>query len=436
MNQPLPADPGIRSAPGCRKPHRVRSPIGSRAAIAAICFLVGAFAAQPTFSQQESSASTPPLTAEIPLEGARFIAVGASVAHDSNFFRDPGLVFPIESETITTAYAGFRIDKPYAQQRFYLDITATAYRYAKFSELDFDGLNYFGAWYWHLTPRITGTLSASRTETPTQFAYTLSRQSNVTTNESYVFDLAGQVFGGWYALLGASQYDRKSESSSLQSIPDYTESRAEAGIRYRFGSGSQIDALARRIDGEQAGQVIGGVVVAGTENYKEDQAELRATWIASARSNVSARVTYLDRRYDSTPQFDFSGTAGELRFAWQPTAKVDFAAAATRNIYPFQGGLQSNYRVSNAISLEPAWRPTVTTRLYMTAQLIDEQYPLAAGAGTEREDRISRAVLGLDWRAARNLSFGATLAYEERSSNVALAEYDVTLARLSATLLF
>lgn len=408
-----------------------------RAALAATCMALAAGVSLPVVAQEPPAPrEAPPTTAEIPLEGARFIAAGASVTHDSNFFRDPGLLRAVESETITTAYAGLRIDKPYAQQRFYLDVMATVYRYDKFNDLDFSGLNYFGAWYWHLTPRISGTLSASRTEAPTQFQYTLSRQSNVTIDESYVFNLVGNVSGGWHVLLGASAVDRTSEQSSLQSVPDYTEYRGEAGIRYAVRPGTQVDALWRRIDGNQAAQVLSGVVVAREDNYKEDQTELSVTWGISAKSTLFGRATYVDRRYEQTPQFDFSGTAGEIRFDWRPTSKVDVMASAARNLYPFQGGIQSNYRVSNTFSLVPGWRPTATTRLYLDLRLTDEEYPTTTGSSTEREDTIERAILGFDWRALRNLSIGATVAYEQRTSSVALAEYEVTLGRLSATLVF
>ena len=112
-------------------------------------------------------------TTGAPLEEGPRIAVGASVAHDSNFFRDPGIVRSPQSETITTGYAGLLIDKPYAQQRFFLSATATAYRYDKNSYLDFEGFDYRAAWYWHLTPRVSGILSADRTQTPTQFQNTI-----------------------------------------------------------------------------------------------------------------------------------------------------------------------------------------------------------------------------------------------------------------------
>jgi len=398
--------------------------------------MAGAISLPLAAQEQPAPREALPTAAEIPLEGARFIAAGGSVTHDSNFFRESGLLRSVESETITTGYAGLRIDKPYAQQRFYLDVMATAYRYGKFSDLDFNGLNYFGAWYWHLSPHISGTLSASRTETPTQYQYSLSRESNVTTDESYVFNLVGNVSGGWHVLLGASRVDHTSEESSLQSVPDYTEDRGEAGIRYAFRPGTQVDALWRRVDGTQAAQVLGGVVIAGEDHYQEDQTELVVAWGISAKSALSGRLTYLDRRYDQTPQFDFSGTAGELRYSWLPTSKLDVTVSATRNLYPFQGGIQANYRVANTFSLAPAGRPTAATRLYLDLRVIDEQYPTDTGSGAERQDTTSRAVLGVDWRALRNLLIGASLNYEQRASDVALVEYEVTLGRLSATLVF
>jgi len=388
------------------------------------------------FGQPAPTGETPATTAGIPLAESTYVLVGGAVSSDSNIFRDSGQLVPVESETISSAYVGLRLDKPYAQQRFLVDATVTAYRYSSFDYLNFDGLNYLAAWYWHVTPRVNGTLSASRNQAPTQFQYTLGRQSNVTTYEDYVFNLVGNVTGGWNVLLGASRSDRSSELSSLQSTPDYTENRVEAGIRYLFQPGTQIDAIWRRIDGEQSGQAPGGVPLASAQDYREDQSELVLRWVASAKSTLLARATYVDRVYDLAPQSDFSGTEGEIRFVWLPTSKIDVGLSATRNLEPFQGSIQSNYRVANTYSLEPVWRITATVRSYLTVQLIDERYPATTGNTFERDDTTTRAIAGMDWRAARNLTFGATLQYEERSSNVSLVEYEATIGRLSATLVF
>ena len=372
----------------------------------------------------------------VPLEEARRILLGASVSHDSNFFRDPGLLRDPQSETITTGYVGLRIDKPYAQQRFLLDAIATAYRYDNFSYLNFNGFDYLAAWYWSLTPRLTGTLSASQTMTPTEFENTFGRQSNVATNENYIFNLDGWLFGGWHVLLGVSQSSTTSEQSALSNQPDYDQFSGEVGVRYLFRSGSEIAALWRRIEGDQGSQLINNVIVVSSTNYQEDQSELRGTWIVSPQSVFTGRVTYLDRRYDQTPENDFHGTAGELGYTWLPTSKLRLRLAATREIAPWQGSLSSNYRVSNTLSITPSWQATARTNVYMTLRRTYDDYPSSSTAVPERTDTTSIATLGVDWRALRNLSIGANLLYQQRASNDPFVEYDDTIGRLSVSLIF
>ena len=60
------------------------------------------------------------------------VITGGSVLYDSNVFRLPSTLSPqatlgrsTKSDTLTTAYLGLRIDKPYAQQRFQFDVTDT-----------------------------------------------------------------------------------------------------------------------------------------------------------------------------------------------------------------------------------------------------------------------------------------------------------------------
>jgi len=368
------------------------------------------------------------------LEDVRRIALGVSASHDSNLFRDPKQLRDPQSETITAGYVGLRIDKPYAQQRFFLDATATAYRYSKFSDLDFNALDYRAAWYWHLTPRLSGTLSADRTQTPTQFQDTLGRQSNVATSENYVFNLDGWFSGGWHVLLGASQSNRTSEQSALSNQPDYREFRGEFGVRYLFQSGSEIAAVRRRIEGDQDSQLINNVIVVSNVNYQEDQSELRGTWKLSPQSEFTSRATYLDRRYDQTPGNNFHGTAGELGYTWLPTGKLSLRLAATRSIVPWQGSLSSNYRVSNTLSIAPTWQATAGTNVYLTFQRTHDNYP--STGNTERKDTTSIAALGVNWIALRNLSLGANLLRQQRSSNDPSVEYEATVARLNASLLF
>lgn len=416
-----------------------RYPTKCRFAMTAACVLMAGLFSRPVAAQYEpprdAPREAPTGTAGAPLEEARRIAIGVSVAHDTNFFRDPAILREAQSETITTGYVGLRIDKPYAQQRFLLDATASAYRYDKNSYLNFEGFDYRAAWDWRLTPHVGGTLSANRTQAQTQFQDTFSRQSDVTITKNYSFSLDAWLFGGWHVLLGVSQSNQTSEQASLQGRPDYSETRGEAGIRYLFQAGSSLDALWRRIDGDQESQVINNVIVVSAENYQQDESELRATWIVSPKSSLTARVAYLDRRYDQIPANDFSGTAGELGYNWRPTDKLGLRIAATRNIEPWQS-LSSNYRVSNTLSFAPAWSPTVKTSLYMNLRRTYDDYPASSTGLAERKDTTNFAVLGLNWLALRNLSIGASVNYERRSSNNPLVEYDATIGRISASLIF
>ena len=398
--------------------------------------LIAGSLARPASAQYEPPRDAPSGGIGVPLEEARRIMLGVSVAHDSNFYRDPGLLRNPQSETITTGYVGLRIDKPYAQQRFLFDATATAYRYDNFSYLNFNGLSYLAAWYWSLTPRLTGTLSAGQTVTPTQFQDTFGRQSNVTTTENYVFNLDGWLFGGWHVLLGVSQSSTTSEQAALSSQPNFRQSSGEAGVRYLFQSGSSIDALWRRIAGKQDSRLINNVIVVSTDNYQEDQSELRGTWNLSPKSILTGRATYLDRSYDQTPENDFHGTAGELGYTWLPTSRLNLRLTATRNLVPWQGSLSSNYRVSNTLSFAPTWQITARTGVYMTFQRTYDNFPSSLAAVPERKDTTNTATLGLNWLALRNLSVGASVQYQDRSSNNPLVEYDATVARLNASLLF
>ena len=60
--------------------------------------------------------------------------VGVSQLHDDNLFRS---ATNTRSEDVTSAYAGIRLDKQYAQQRFKFDFTLATNRYQNFDVLNY-----------------------------------------------------------------------------------------------------------------------------------------------------------------------------------------------------------------------------------------------------------------------------------------------------------
>src|SRR3990172_11637175 len=157
------------------------------------------------------------------------VVLGGSVVWDANVFRLPGSVDPLtavgkpnKDDRINTAYLGLRIDKSFAQQRFQLDVTKTTTRFNSFTFLDFDALDYRGAWLWHLTPRLGGTLSTDHRQTLVPFTDFRGFQRNVSNTDSRRFSLDGWLAGGWHLLLGV--FD--SETKYTQAFLAQTSSRS------------------------------------------------------------------------------------------------------------------------------------------------------------------------------------------------------------------
>jgi exopolysaccharide biosynthesis operon protein EpsL len=361
--------------------------------------------------------------------------VGGSVAHDSNLFRVSGQAVSPQSDNIATGYIGLRLDKPYAQQRLQLDATVTAYRYDRFSYLDFNALDYQAAWLWHVTPRVSGSLWANRTETPTRFEDQVGFQRNVRTTESYGFSVDGLITGGWHAVAGLAHSSSEGEDTAVQNEPTYRQDSAEAGVRYLFKSGSNGIVLWRRNEGSQDDRFQNSVVGPGSEDYVQDDIEARGTWLVSAKSTLAGRVTYLDRRYEQVPLRDFSGTAGAVSFRWRPTTTVDVRLSGARVIAPWQS-LFSSYRTRNAFSLVPTWQATAKTTVSIGLRRTYDDYPTVVAGLPDRKDTTDHAILSAEWNPVRSLSIYASVLREVRSSNIALEEYNTTVSQIGATFTF
>ncbi|MGB2832642.1 MAG: hypothetical protein WBC07_06785, partial [Methylotenera sp.] len=132
--------------------------------------------------------------------------VGVSRLHDDNLFRQSSRK---KSENITTAYAGIRLDKIYAQQRFKFDFTLTANRYQNFGILDFNAKDYKAAWLWTLTPFLTGTVSLDRRQSLNSFqdfqGGSLVNIRNISTSETQHFEADYSPHNIWHLLGGVTR---------------------------------------------------------------------------------------------------------------------------------------------------------------------------------------------------------------------------------------
>jgi exopolysaccharide biosynthesis operon protein EpsL len=332
--------------------------------------------------------------------------------------------------------AGLRLDQPYAQQRFLLDVTAHSHRYSRLSFLDFQGLDYRGLWAWQLGRRLSGSLATERVQSLADYSEFRDRsQRNVLTAERTFLSADGWLFGGWH-LLGELQQQEYKYSVPFTQRGSYRASGAEGGVLYLARSSSSAALKLRQLDGQYLGRPL-DVASALDDGFKRSEAELSATWAASARSSVNGRIARVEYRSNHFAQRDFSGTAAALGYRWLPAARLTFALDASRDLEPWSDQIAS-YRVVERGTLGATWQIAARTalRLSLARQASDYRNPLPSFTGTPRADVLRSAQLALEWNPLRNVSLNASLQRQWQSSTEPAARFEARIASVGASARF
>jgi exopolysaccharide biosynthesis operon protein EpsL len=372
-------------------------------------------------------------------------AVGTTLRHDDNFFRQPsGSPAPnagsgnssSKSDTISTLYAGVRVDKLYSLQRFQLDVTATQYKYRNNDYLDFTAVDYRGAWLWSVSPRLTGILSADKTSELTSYADLQNTTvKNRRTVENQRFTADWWVDGGWHLIGGGYRQRSKGNNNELSAFGDYEESTGELGVRYVAANENSIAAIIRETDGEYLDSTLNAVSLLDT-HYRQSESQVRGILRLTGNSLLDGRIGFVDRTYDHFSQRNYSGIVGELNYRWTPTGKLRLAMTGGRNLVAYQES-NNSYYASQYVNLTPEWLVTEKTTIRLGLGVAQNDYRGAVvPVTTMREDTVRTFQVGANWRPTPTITVDGYLTHEQRSSNLPSGDYDANVAGVSASLLF
>ncbi|MDZ4141386.1 MAG: XrtB/PEP-CTERM-associated polysaccharide biosynthesis outer membrane protein EpsL [Methylotenera sp.] len=381
-----------------------------------------------------------PMTAHADDADALNFIAGISRQHDNNLFRSSSSE---RSDNITRAYAGVRVDKQYAQQRFKLDFTISSNQYQTFDQLDFTSEDYRAAWLWSLTPHLTGTLSADRKQVLNSFqdfqGTNLTNIRNISTNETQHFEADYSPHNVWHLLGGVTRFTQKNSNNSNNAFSgqeDFSLNTLDAGVKYNFRSGSSVTLMGHTGDGSFKDRPLNPTSLHDS-GFDENEVEAKLDWLLSGKSRLYARVGYVSRDHDHFSQRDFSGAEGNLDYTWSPTGKLQLILSAASYLSSFQTN-DTDYTRTNTLNISPVYALSDKVKLQATASISERSF-LGVGvnnANSDREDWTKLASVGAEWTPLRSVSLGANLARSVRSSNSPGLDFTDTTAGVYANLFF
>lgn len=363
---------------------------------------------------------------------------------DSNLFRTSSNISPqaalgsnTKSDTIDITSVGLTLDKSYSLQRFQLNTSFVDSRYKNFDYLNFDALNYAASWNWGFTPRIRGVLSADRKQAlnnTVQFVNVSER--NVRTDTSLRFS-ADADLGAAVHLIGGLDQKRSTNELSISQEGDSTVRSASLGLRYVFPSGNSVSYRMRKGNGDYYNRTQ-NLVLAIPNSFDETEHELRAAWVLTGKTTLSARLGQFKRSHPGLTQRDYSGPTGDVSLLWDITSKVDLTATLARTLSAYQTD-SSSFIAGNRLSLSPVWRTTAHTSLRFNYDYLTQGYRGALPGSAlpiDRQDITRSSLLALDWSPRQSIVLSLALQNQRRTSNVADADFKSTGASVSAQLTF
>ena len=401
-----------------RRPHR---------SLLFVCTLAAALSARTAYADEFDTVN---------------ISLSTSLTYDSNLFRlsdsantQAALGTTTRSDRISISSLVLRIDKSLSQQRFQAEVSETIYRYQNFSFLDFEALEYRGAWLWHVTPRISGTLGADRQKALVPFGDIRSAQQNLRVTDREYLTVDGQVMGPWHIVGGASHFAQKDSRAALSPEQSYDAVSAEAGIKYVSAPGTSLAVIQRSVHGTYSNGLDPATLF--DDGFRDNQTEVVADWAATGKSTFRGRLTRIDRQHDHFPQRDFDALAGEANFLWSLTAKSRFNFLLRRDVTTWWETLAS-YRVSDTASLGYTWQVTAHAALLFQLDHIHRDYrgPVGVTTGALRSDDERNVQLGVNWNPLRSVALRAGVQHYRRASNFPGNDFDTNIANVSAAFTF
>lgn len=334
-------------------------------------------------------------------------------------------------DTVSTTSLRAGVDETVGSQRVFGDLGLSALRYANNGRYDHEGYTLGAGLDWATLERLSGTLRAAAIRRlasfgadelglPTEKNLETARSADALFRVGTVTALTGEAALGWRSV---------DYSSAAYRSREFQQRTASLGLRWRPRAATTLGVALRRSDGVYPNFGTPGSAT-DEDRFTRDDVDLSVLFVPSAASRLSARVSLGRTEYELATQRDFSGVTGDLRWDWQPRAKLRLQTRLTRDpgqdSYPFGdvpagdalGGDTIEYsRITTALRLSADYELTYKVMLNLT--LLGSRRTLArtlpdTDAELAGRDRSTLLAFGATWTPRRSIEVGCKLSREQR----------------------
>lgn len=344
---------------------------------------------------------------------------------DSNLYRLAKSEYELvdhRSDQYDVLTAGLNVDWQPGRQRVLAHASKSQVRFARNSQLDYDGSDYQLKWNWRLGNHWSGLVGATERVTQSN----LGDQEGLPVNNSLVHErrfanAEWQFHPRWHADLGVETASG-TNSTTLRAPLDYEQDSVTAAFGYATPKGSKLRAQLRRVDGEYPNRTSDYL----DRLYTQTEYSLLGDWSATGKLTAHGKIGYTQRENGTRGERDFSGLTGRLSADYAPTGKTALNWAIYREIGN-SDSLNASYQVNTGTSLGAAW--LITSKLTLRAngsfenRSFDGDTGIAPPSMLQRDEDTLSSSLSLSYNPVRMATIDLGVQAGERRSNIEAYDY-------------
>lgn len=359
---------------------------------------------------------------------------GLGWAHDDNLLRIPDGQPAFDNtrgDSWTTAEVGLLFDKIYSRQRLSALAKISDVNFDHFTDLDYQGKDLQGTWYWQLGDHLEGQAGATYSQILAPYTDFRSSERNLRQDRREFVDAAWRFHPSWRARAGYTTEKYTYEATS-QRFNNRTEDRYEIEGDYMPASGSTIGLVLRRIKGKYPFlRPVGTFLL--DDDFTQDEIKARVDWIASGLTTISALAGWAKRNQPSYGGRT-SGANGRITALYKPRGKLIYNAAIWRDFAPIESTVVS-YTLNKGASVGATWDPTAKVRVDANAIYERRNYNPRSTVPTadDLEDSIRSASVRAVWTVRPKIQLVAGYVHQSRSGSVTLGTGSFTSNSVSFT---